>query len=271
MPSNNGLHRPTRFDRAKAITNESLALAVVPAIATVLSLSKVTTALTAGRGGGITFPFPTGLPTLWTYVSLPGVVGTGTSAAGPLSRIAFVPMFLLGLLITSALEAGLLGSLLARIEGRRSDFGASVEQFTLRMIGVNLVRAAIVLVVAPLIVVPPLALVVILALTYLVYGLPFVLVVRDCDLVTGIEHTVSLALDGGEYAAFGGAHLLVGAAASVILTALARNTGVLGILLGTAIVAVPAVFVASYGLLVFRDHVEVGASAVPSGDQSDRL
>jgi hypothetical protein len=38
-----------------------------------------------------------------------------------------------------------------------------------------------------------------------------------------------------------------------VMSALVLNTGLLGILLGTGIAAVPAVFVASYGLLVFRE------------------
>jgi len=43
---------------------------------------------------------------------------------------------------------------------------------------------------------------------------------------------------------------------------LARNGGIPGILLGAAVVAVPAVFVATYGLLVFRD---IGGVSEPAG------
>lgn len=244
---------PSTFDDALAFTRDSIDLAAVPIIATLLSLSKITQALEAGPGGGITFPLPTGLPTLWTYVSLPGGPAGGPSVSGPLAFTLFVPLFDVGLVLTSALEAGFLGSLNRRIDGRSTDFLGSVQRFTVRMVGVNLLRALVVFAVFPLMAVPPLAIVVILGLMYLIYGLPFEIVVRDVGFLAGVEATVSHAFDGGFYAVFGVAHLFAGAMGSLILTGIVRNGGVLGVLLGTALVAVPAVFVAVYGLLVFRE------------------
>ncbi|WP_327053884.1 hypothetical protein [Halomicrococcus gelatinilyticus] len=245
---------PSRTERAVDVTTASIPLAVVPAAATLLSLSKVARALAARGGGGATFPFPTGLPTLWTYVSLPNGPGGpgGAAAGGPLSVLAFLPLFLVGLLITSALEAGFLGALLGRIDDAPPAFVESVERFTVRMVGVNLVRTAVVLAALPFLVFPPLALAVVVVLSYLVYGLPFELVVSDAPLGAALASTVERALDGGAYASFGFAHLLAGSVASFFVTGLVRNTGVLGVVLGAAIVAVPAVFVATYGLLVFR-------------------
>ena len=246
---------PSRSERAAEITSESMRLAVVPAAATLLSLSKVARALAAGGGGGATFPFPSGLPTLWTYVSLPNGPGGpgGAAAGGPLSVVAFLPLFLVGLLVTSALEAGFLGALLHRVDDEPPAFVESVQRFTLRMVGVNLVRVATVLAALPFLVFPPLALAVVVVLSYLVYGLPFELVVSDAPLGAALASTVERALDGGGYASFGFAHLLVGSVASFFLTGFVRNTGIFGVVLGAAIVAVPAVFVATYGLLVFRD------------------
>lgn len=247
---------PSRFDRAVAVTRNSLALAVVPAAASLLSGSKVARALSAGPGGGVTFPFPPGLPTLWTYVSLPNGpagVGGGGSIGGPLSLVAFAPLFLLGLVVTSALEAGFLGALADRIEGCPIDFVGNARRFVLRMVGATLVRTAVVLVAAPLLVLPPLAVAVVLVLTYLVYGLPFEIVARDAALGTALRATVAHARDGGAYAGFGVAHLVCGGAASLAITGLVRNGGLPGVLLGAAVVAVPSVFVAVYGLLVFRE------------------
>jgi len=251
---------PSRFERAIEITRDSVALAVVPVAATLLSGSKIARTLSAGPGGGVTFPLPTGLPTLWTYVSVPSVTGPG-SAGGPLSLVAFIPLFVVGLLITAALEAGFLGSLSRRIDGGAFALVEGVKRFTLRMVGVNLLRAAIVFAVFPLVVVPPLAIVVVLGLMYLVYGLPFEVVVHDVDFRTALETTVSHALDGGPYATFGIAHLVAGAVASLFLTSLVRNGGVLGIVIATLVIAVPAVFVAVYGLLVFRDLTTVEAGS----------
>lgn len=245
---------PSRYDRAIAVTKQSTALAVVPFAASLLSLSKVQQAL-AANGGGITFPFPTGLPTLWTYVSLPGVVGTGP-ATGPGSLALFVPLFLVGLVITAALEAGLLGALDGRIDGTERGFAGGVAQFTFRMVGVNLVRAAVVLVALPFAVLGPLVVVgflLVVVLSYLTYGLPFVVVTRDVGVLSALDRTVDLATGGGDYARFGFAHLLAGAAASLVLSVLVRNGGIPGILLGAAAVALPAVFVAAYGLILFRD------------------
>lgn len=243
---------PPRFDRAIDITRDSVQLAAVPVAATLLSGSKIARTLSAGPGGGVSFPLPTGLPTLWTYVSVPSAAGTG-SVGGPLSLVAFIPLFVVGLLVTAALEAGFLGSLMRRIDEEAIAFVESVKRFTLRMVGVNLLRAAIVLAVFPLLVVPPLAIVVVLGLMYLVYGLPFEIVVHDADFRTALETTVSHAFDGGLYATFGVAHLILGAVASLLLTSLVRNGGLLGIVIATLVIAVPAVLVAAYGLLVFRD------------------
>lgn len=245
---------PSTFDRSIEITRESLALALVPIAASLLSGSKIARVQEAGPGGGMTFPFPTGLPTLWTYVSVPtGSSGGVGSISGPLAFGVFVPLFVVGLLVTSALEAGFLGSLNRRIDGGTIDFVANVKRFTIRIVGVNLLRAIIVFAMFPLLVFPPLALGVVLVLIYLIYGLPFEIVINDIGLVESIEATVSYALNGGPYAWFGLAHLLGGAVASLFLTTLVRNHGMFGIVVGTLIVAVPAVFVATYGLLVFRE------------------
>lgn len=93
------------FERVLQETQESITYAVVPALASLLSVSKVASALAGGPGGGITFPFPTGLPTLWTYVSLPGGP-SGLSLGGPVAATTFLPLFVVGLVLTSALEAG---------------------------------------------------------------------------------------------------------------------------------------------------------------------
>jgi hypothetical protein len=242
----------SRFDHAVEVTVDSVALAIVPIVATLLSGSEIARILSAGPGGGIAFPFPTGLPTLWTYVSVPGVAAIG-SGGGPLTITAFVPLYVLGLVITAVLEAGFLGSLSQRLDGEAGGFVESVERFTLRMVGVNLLRTALVLAIVPFLVFPPLALVVVLGLTYLVYGLPFEIVVRDVAFMTALEAAVSRAFDGGLYATFGLAHLIAGAVGSAVLTVVVRTGGLPGILIATLVIAVPAVFVAVYGLLVFGD------------------
>jgi len=244
---------PSRLDTAMAATRRNVVLAAVPVVATLLSGSKILRVLAAGPGGGLTFPLPTGLPTLWTYVALPSAAGSGPSIGGPLAVTTFLPLFLVGLVLTAALEAGFLGSIEARLTNGEPSFVANVGRYTGRMIGVNLVRAAIVFVAFPLLLVAPiLAVVAIVVLSYLVYGLPYEVVVGDRSVTAALSATVSHARAGGDYATFGVAHLLGGAAASLVLTGVVRTAGWPGILFGTAVVAVPAVFVAVYGVLTFR-------------------
>lgn len=255
---------PSRLDRSSELTQESIALALVPIVATLLSGTEIARTLAAGPGAGIAFPLPTGLPTLWTYVSVPSGTRPG-AVGGPLSLVAFVPLFIVGLLVTSALEAGFLGSLWGRITGESGAFIENVKRFTLRLVGVNLLRATIVVAVLPVVLMaPPLAIIVVVGLTYLIYGLPFEIVVRDEGFTSALETTVSLALDGGGYAIFGGAHLVGGAFASAVLTLLVRNGGLLGILLGTVVIAIPAVFIAVYGLLVFHELNTTGPQTAGS-------
>jgi hypothetical protein len=237
-------------ERAAAVTRRSLPLALVPVVATLLDFDRVARALAAGAGGGVTFPMPPGLATLWTYASLPaGPVGGGPG--GPLSLVAWFPLFVLSLVVVSAMEAGFLGALSDRIDGRDAEFVPAVRRYTLRMVGVNVVRFAVVVAAVPFLVLGPLALIVAVALGYLVYGLPFEIVARDSSVGTALSRTVDRATDGGRYAGFALAHLLGGAAASLALSSLVR-VGVLGIAVGAAVVAVPAVFVSAYGLLLFR-------------------
>jgi hypothetical protein len=68
-----------------------------------------------------TFPFPTGSPTVWTYVSVPTSLCPGT-LGGPLAVTTFLPLLLVGHAVTSALEAGFLEAPSWRIDevaGRR--------------------------------------------------------------------------------------------------------------------------------------------------------
>ena len=81
----------------------------------------------------------------------------------------------------------------------------------------------------------------------------FEVVVRDASVTAALETTVERARAGGLYARFGIAHLVAGALGSVVLTGIVRNATPAGIVVGALLVAFPSVFVATYGLLVFRD------------------
>ncbi|MFB6152785.1 MAG: hypothetical protein ABEJ27_00890, partial [Halodesulfurarchaeum sp.] len=69
--------------------------------------------------------------------------------------MTFIPLFLIGLVVTAALEAGFLGSIVARLNDEGTSFLANARRYLVQMIGVNLVRAAIVFAAFPLLVVSP--------------------------------------------------------------------------------------------------------------------
>jgi len=237
---------PSTFDRAVALARRNSELALAPAAATLLSASELRRALAADGGGGVTFPLPTGVPTLWTYVALPSDPG------GLLPSPEGVVLPVVGVLVGAALEAGLLGVVDDRLDGRRGSFAASVGRFGGRMVVVGVLRAAVVVAAAPLLAVPPLAIAVVLGLTYLGYGTPFDVVARDVGVREALAHSVARALSGGRYARFALAHLAAGAAASLALSPLVR-AGLPGVVVGAAAVSLPAVAVAAYGVALFRE------------------
>lgn len=245
--------------RARAVTRRSLVLAVVPVLASLLSLSNVRRAMAADAGTGVTFPLPAGLPTVWTYTSLPGIGRAGAVVHTPGSDVVSgVGLVLVWLLTTAVLEAGFVGALWSRLDGGPLAFGAGVRRFTVRMIGAEVVRFGAIVAAIPLFLTFSaggilLGFVVAAVLSYLVYGLPFVIVARDLRVVPALRESARLATDGGRYARFAVAHVLYGAGGSLIVTTAVRNGGLPGILLGAALVAVPAVFVSAYGLVVFDD------------------
>jgi len=251
-PADSSPRPESTFAQATETTLQSLPLAVVPLLASLLSPAKIATVLSKPIDGGVSFPVPSGLPTLWSFVQANGLTVSGSGGAG-LSPFVWLPLFAVGLLIASALEAGFVGAVANRLDGESADFLTNVTRYGRRMIGVNLVRFAVVLLALPFIVFGPLAILVVVGLEYLVYGLPFVVVVERVGVVEGLSQTTSYALSASpEYVGFGVAYLIVGAVTSFVLTGFVYGTGIVGILVGSVLVAVPAVFVVAYGLLVFR-------------------
>lgn len=257
---------PSTYARARELTIESLPVAVVPALASLAAIGEIRRAVESPPGGGVTFPLPTGLATLWTYTDVPG--GPGTVAGSLSVSPSGVAAAAVGVVFAGALEAGFLGTLDGRIDGdpiTLDRFALAVRRFGVRLIGVQVVRLlAVVAVVFVGQLFVPLAFLGSLAVGYLLYGWPFVVVVRDESLTDTLGVTLGLATESRSYVWFAVGHLVCGALASVPLTGLVRNTGLAGVVIGIAVVAVPAVFVGCYGLLVFRE-------AAGGSRESDRV
>ena len=243
-----------RLSRAKALCQRRLWLVAVPAVASLVSISNLIRALNAGPGGGVTFPLPSGLPTVWTYASLPGqTTPVATGVGGLLPGVA---VFLVGAVFVGVLEAGLLGTLAGLADGADRSFAAAASQHAVPVVAARLLVAGIVFVTFPvLLVVPAVALLIaplLLVVTYVVYGLPFVIVVERRQFRSALDRTLQLARGGGDYARFAVAHLVAGAAVSVPVSSLIRG-GLPGVAVALALTAPVGLFVAAYGVLVFRE------------------
>lgn len=128
----------------------------------------------------------------------------------------------------------------------------------------HLLVAGVVLVTVPVLLVAPPAAVLtaplLLVVSYVLYGLPFVIVVERRRFRPTLARTLQLARSGGVYARFAVAHLVAGAAVSVPVSSLIRG-GLPGVAVAVAATAPVGVFVAAYGVVVFRELARDAASS----------
>jgi hypothetical protein len=215
---------------------EHLPLAVVPLISSLLAVDNVRRVLEfRGAHFGLTLRFPTALPDLWSFVSVP--------SEGPGVHVS-LNLFLLPVLILvqSVLVAGLLGSVFEILRTGEYDFPANAKRYFAPV----LVYEALVGVVSftafgVAVATGPLALLLVpafLVLSYLFYATPYLLVVADDPVGEALARSLEWALAGGPYFAYGAGYLLFVAVVSVVGTAVVVNLGAVGILLG-AVVSAP--------------------------------
>lgn len=243
---------PSRTDRARSLLRRRPALLAVPAFASLLSLSSLARALSADGGGGVTLPMPAGLPTLWTYVSLPP--GTGVSVAGGLAP--GLTVFFAGTVITGTLEAGLVGTLNGLADDRSPSFPTVAGRYATPIVLARLFLAGVVFAARPVFAAASwlavLAAPTVVVVSYALYGLPFVVVTEQRGLSSALRRTLALAVHSHDYLWFALGHLAVGAVVSLPLSALARS-GVSGVLVALVVTAPVGVLVAAYGVVVFRN------------------
>lgn len=203
----------------------------------------------------MTFPLPGGLPTVWTYASLP-TSGSVPVAAGGLGLVPGLAAFLVGTVLGGALEAGLVGTLDDLAAGRSPSLLAAARRHVVPVTLARLLRASLILLAAPFVLAAPLLGVVIVPLlllaSYALYGLPFVIVVEERAFRPALSRTLVLARDGGVYLRFAVAHVLAGAAVSLPVSVLIRG-GLPGVFVAVAVTAPVGAFVAAYGVLLFRE------------------
>lgn len=228
------------LDDAAATARRIPYLAAVPALATVLAFEKLTKTATAGPGGGMKFPMPTALPDLWTFVSVPNT-GVTFNLGVP---FVLAPLFFV---LNAALVAGYVGSIDAVLEDEQPDFVQSATANTVPILGIQLVVFALVLVTfGPAFVggmaLAPISALAALAVSYLLWSAPILVVVRDLDVSQALSASVTHATSGSQYATFSATYLVGGIVVSAVLSFLVRGRPVT-LLLATLVLAYPLLVV----------------------------
>lgn len=227
------------LDDAASTARSVAYLSFVPALSTFLSYEKLAKTAAAGPGGGVKFPLPAALPDIWTFVSVPNT-GVSVNLGVPL---VFAPVFFV---VHAALTAGYLGSIDAALDGERPDFGDHVVEKTLPVLGVQLVVFALTIAGFSFALVggmifAPVSVLLGLAVGYLLWAAPILVVVRDRGVGDALIASATHALNGGRYAGFSVGYLVAGLVASFVLSTVVR---------GRLLAVVLAIVVLAYPLLV---------------------
>lgn len=211
-------------------------LALVPVATTLLAVRKLTETAAAGPGGGMKFPMPAALPDLWTFVSVPNT-GVSFDLGVPL---VFAPVFVV---VNAAIVAGYLGSIDAALDDRSPAFVESATEYALPVLGVQMVVFVLTLLsFAPAfaggMALAPLSALATIAIGYLTWAAPILVVVHDRGVTDAFVDSSTYALGNGRYATFSLGYLLTGILGSLVLSTLVRGRLVL-VLLVTAVLAYP--------------------------------
>jgi hypothetical protein len=243
---------PSLLSRASRTAGRVSEYAVVPVALTLFAFGKVLAA--ADRSSvsfNVKFSFPADVATLWTVVDPPA---QGIAVHSP-TPLLFVPVFLV---VEAAVVAGYLGGIRDAHWERDPDFVAAIGDYWLSILGIRAVQfllfgglaialfaggaGAAVLVGAP----------VLFVLGYLLWGAPYLVVLRDSDAVTALAESASLALDGG-YFRFSVAYAFAVSVVSVVVSPLVTSAGVVGIFVGAVLVAYPSLVGSAAATIVVDD------------------
>ncbi|AUX10539.1 hypothetical protein AArcSl_2928 [Halalkaliarchaeum desulfuricum] len=199
-PSTSPSRSPPSLDqlltRTLAHLDRLLVLAAVPLVTSLLNVSDLL-ATAQTRGMSVTASFPVYRYDLWSFVDAPDDGGLTVSVPfGTVESIALViPLLVAYVIVSGALSAGYFGSIASGLTTGSFDFVANVRRFGLRMIALEvLVIAALLVVFLPLLVVPPLfvlAILAVLVLAYFLFPTVYVLVLED----RGIESALRRGYD----------------------------------------------------------------------------
>lgn len=221
---------------------EHLPLAVVPLITTLLNTEKVGAVLTGdGFHLGLKLGTPISVVDLWTFVDPPSqgvAVDPGVPLVGLPLALVVVPF---AIVVQAGLAAGYFGSIDEAMATGSYNFADSVAKYFMPFLLLTILPLVLFIPLAVLgvggglgILLPVVVLLIplILVLTYLFYATPYLIVLRETDLLTAAKTSYELAIEGGPYVSY-----LVGFALFVLVVSpfaslLVVNVPVFGLVIG---------------------------------------
>ena len=220
-------------------------LALVPILLAVMQTDSIRQVLAYdGVHVGIKFGVPASVVTIWQFVDPPST-GVSVNAGLPLSLPFAVVVVPLVVLLRAGLSAGYFGAIAARLVGRDDDFATSVRAyflpflavtvlpylfvvpFALGGVGVGGVGGGGAILVAILVLAPLL-----LAVGYLLWATPYLLVLRETGLLAAARGSYRLAVDGGPYLSYTVGYAALVVLVSAVATAVVVNVPAVGLPVG---------------------------------------
>ncbi|WP_199174901.1 hypothetical protein [Halegenticoccus soli] len=255
----------TRLADGWELARSHLPLALVPLATALLNTDKIGKVLSAdGAHFGLQSGFPATVVDLWRFVSVPEEGATVDLGVGG-SDTAFALLLLpVALAVQAALSAGYFGSIRDALRTDSYDFLSNARRHFVPFL---LYAAVPVLLFLPLFLLGPtggsrlLGLLVvvlvpaILVATYLFYATPYLVVLRETDLLSAARGSFGLALAGGPYLRFALGFAGFVLATSLFATAFVVNLGAAGVALG-ALAAAPVGLAANAATMRFVADVD---------------
>lgn len=249
---------PSLLARAARVTGRVTPYAVVPFVLSLAAVEKVLSAGGPGFSMNVKFALPADVATLWTLVDPPA---RGVTLNTPVPLVT-LPVFLV---VEAALVAGFLGGVRDAYRGQAPDFVGAATDHWLSILGVRVAQfvafaglGGAMLAGGPAGVIVALPLFFLLG--YFIWGAPYLVVLRDSDAVTALVESAHVAAAGGDYLLFTVGYAFAVAAGSVVVSPLVSTTGVVGVLVGSALVAYPALVGAAAATIVVDESADRVAS-----------
>lgn len=242
---------------------------LIPLVATFLSIGNILTVMQFyGLHVGVKLSFPVAIIDLWNFVSTPSSEGGAPTSLAPTSNIISFAVYSIALiLIQSALAAGYLGSLSEYVDEEEFHFtengGNYLREFLLYYLLLwVLFHLESLLAFFPLYLgassIPFFLLIpFVLFVSYLLYGIPFLIVTTDQGFSYCLNRSIYLAVNEAwgkkGYCQYGLKYLGFTALISVPMTILTVNLNILGIIFGGLLVMPLALTLNTGTLLFFKE------------------